>query len=346
MVRRADIAFGYSAGPLDAQGHVTTYALNAAPLTPGSTGQRYFYTDQTCVIRWNATTAAGATDACDLMILQFRGYAHASDLVRVGHSCYTRQVNQRTAFALFFSTIFPCLFGILAIFPATDSIPQSMPSAKSLAQLLEEHYRHPQTLSAVFLERYSEGQKQARIESGTVYFKRPGRMRWEYESPEKKLFLADGKTVWFYVPYDHTVTKAPAKESSDWRTPLALLTGKVELSRLCSRVDLIEQKEVPASHAVLRCFPKGEKKAQPMPESSQPAGGTPEDADFTEVLLEVDKSNGELARIEIRQPGGIELEYRFGEWQVDLTLPAEMFRFQVPVGVAVVDGAALSEGPK
>jgi hypothetical protein len=40
------------------------------------------------------------------------------------------------------------------------------------------------------------------------------------------------------------------------------------------------------------------------------------------------------------------LEYRFGEWQVDLPLPAEMFRFQVPVGVAVVDGAALSEGPK
>jgi outer membrane lipoprotein-sorting protein len=160
------------------------------------------------------------------------------------------------------------------------------------------------------------------------------------------LFLADGKTVWFYVPYDHTVTKALVRESSDWRTPLALLTGKVELSRLCSRVDLIEQKGVPAAHAVLRCFPKGEKKAPAQTASSQPAAGTSGDVDFTEVLLEVDQSSGELARIEIRQPGGIELEYRFGDWQTDIALSEDMFRFQVPVGVAVVDGSALSEGPR
>jgi outer membrane lipoprotein carrier protein len=257
-------------------------------------------------------------------------------------------VNPRIVLALLLSAIFPCFIGIVNLSGASDSIPESGTSAKSIARLLEEHYRHPRTLRAVFLERYSEGLKLARIESGTVYFKRPGRMRWEYDSPEKKLFLADGKTVWFYVPYDHTVTKAPARESSDWRTPLALLTGKVELSRLCSRVDLIEQKGVPATHVILRCMPKGEKQT-PSPaqaESSQTAAGPAGDVDFTEVLLEVDKSSGELARIEIRQPGQIELEYRFGSWQEDIPLADSMFQFQVPIGVAVVDGAALSEGPK
>jgi outer membrane lipoprotein carrier protein len=235
---------------------------------------------------------------------------------------------------------------MLASSKSLDSTSDSSPSAISLSRLLEAHYRHPRTLQAVFLERYSESQKQARIESGTVYFKRPGRMRWEYESPEKKLFLADGKTVWFYVPYDHTVTKAPAKESSDWRTPLALLTGKVELSRLCSRVDLEEQKGVPSTHAILRCLPKGEKTSSAQAESSNPAAGPADDVDFTEVLLELDKSSGELARIEIRQPGGIELEYRFGDWRTDIALPDTMFQFQVPVGVAIVDGTALSEAPK
>jgi outer membrane lipoprotein carrier protein len=237
-------------------------------------------------------------------------------------------------------------FGMLAVSRASDSLSESDSSANSLARLLEEHYRHPRTLRAVFLERYSEGQKQARVESGTVYFERPGRMRWEYESPEKKLFLVDGKTVWFYVPYDHTVTKAPVKESSDWRTPLALLTGKVDLFKLCRRVDLIEQKGVPASHAVLRCLPEGEKKTPPElgAESSLSAAGPGGETDFTAVLLELDKSTGELARIAIRQPGGIELEYRFGDWQENIALPDDMFRFQVPVGVAVVDGAALAEG--
>jgi outer membrane lipoprotein carrier protein len=255
-------------------------------------------------------------------------------------------VNPRIGVAVILSSILPCFLGIMILAGAPDSLSKSEISAKSLAHLLEEHYRHAQTLQAVFLERYSESQKQARIESGTVYFKRPGRMRWEYESPEKKLFLADGKTVWFYVPYDHTVTKAPAKESSDWRTPLALLTGKVELSRLCSRVDLVDQKGVPAAHAILSCLPKGEKKPPAPGESSQAAAGPAGDADFTEVLLEVDRSSGELARIEIRQPGGIELEYRFGDWRTDIPLSDAMFQFQVPMGVAVVDGAALAEAPK
>jgi outer membrane lipoprotein carrier protein len=216
--------------------------------------------------------------------------------------------------------------------PSESPAQQSSDLAKSYARLLEQHYRQPRTLQAVFLERYSEGQRQARIESGTVYFRRPGQMRWEYDSPEKKLFLVDGKTTWFYVPYDHTVTKAPVKESSDWRTPLALLTGKADLSRLCGRIDVVEQKGIPAGHALLRCVPKEAKSHS-------------EGNEYTEVLLELDASTGELARIEIRQPGGIELEYRFGNWQSDVPLAGDLFRFQVPAGVAIVDGASLSESP-
>jgi len=226
---------------------------------------------------------------------------------------------------------FLCLSGgLLGLEPLPAA--QSSPSPQFLAHLLEEHYRSPHTLQAVFLERYSEGQKESRVESGTVYFRRPGQMRWEYDSPEKKLFLVDGKMTWFYVPYDHTVTKSPVKESSDWRTPLALLTGKADLARLCSKIDIVNQSGIPAGHAVLRCLPKQPKDA---------SGGQ----DYTEVLLELDTTSGELARIEIRQPGAIELEYRFGNWQSDIPLASGLFHFEVPKGVAIVDGASLSEPP-
>jgi outer membrane lipoprotein carrier protein len=216
---------------------------------------------------------------------------------------------------------------------ADPSAQQQSDTAKSLAHLLQEHYRQPRTLQAVFLERYSEGQHEARVESGNVYFRRPGQMRWEYDSPEKKLFLVDGKTTWFYVPYDHTVTKAPVKESSDWRTPLALLMGKADLSRLCRQIDVVGEPGVPSGHAVLRCLPKAPK-------------GAPDEEDFTEVRLELDSVTGELARITIRQPGGVELEYRFGNWQTDVPLAGDLFRFQVPSGVAVVDGASLPGSPQ
>ena len=139
------------------------------------------------------------------------------------------------------------------------------------------------------------------------------------------------------------MTKAPVKESSDMRTPLALLTGKVDLSRLCSKIELTQQPGVPDTNAVLRCLPKGENKvaAGSHANTAHPEMELPGDVDFTDVLLEVDKSSGELARIEIREPGGIELEYRFGNWLQDLSLPDATFRFQVPEGVAIVDGATL-----
>ena len=107
--------------------------------------------------------------------------------------------------------------------------------ARTIASALESRYQHARTLKAVFFQSYSDGKGSLSAESGTVYFSRPGRMRWEYESPEPKLFLVDGANVWFYVPSDHTATRAKLNESSDWRTPLALLAGKADLAKLCSK---------------------------------------------------------------------------------------------------------------
>jgi hypothetical protein len=41
----------------------TSYTVGATPLAQGSTGQRYFYTDQTGVIRFNQSVQASIADA-------------------------------------------------------------------------------------------------------------------------------------------------------------------------------------------------------------------------------------------------------------------------------------------
>ena len=115
------------------------------------------------------------------------------------------------------------------------------PDAAAIRHALEARYQHARTLKAAFFEQYSDGNGGVEAESGTVYFSRPGRMRWEYESPEQKLFLVDGKNVWFYVPADHTASHANLKESSDWRTPIALLVGKADLSQLCRKIEVVER---------------------------------------------------------------------------------------------------------
>ena len=46
----------------DSTGDVLTYSINADPQVAGSSGQKHFYTDQTCAIRVNLNTTAGPTD--------------------------------------------------------------------------------------------------------------------------------------------------------------------------------------------------------------------------------------------------------------------------------------------
>ena len=211
------------------------------------------------------------------------------------------------------------------------------PRAAAAARAVEEHYHDARTLQAVFLERYSDSHEGVQAESGTVYFSRPGRMRWEYEAPEEKLFVSDGKTVWFYVPSDHTVTRAPIKQSTDWRTPLALLTGKAKLSQLCQTLDVSPEAPGTKGNVILVCRPRGEK-AKAKSSGDDPEGSlAPLDQQFDQVLLEVDPQTGELADVRIFQPGGIQLEYKFGNWQENLPLPDPLFRFQAPPGVAIVD---------
>jgi len=212
------------------------------------------------------------------------------------------------------------------------------PRAAAAARALEARYRDAKTLQAIFLERYSDSRQGLQAESGTVYFSRPGRMRWEYESPERKLFVSDGKTVWFYVPSDHTVTRAPIKESTDWRTPLALLTGKAKLSQLCQSLDLSAEAPGAQGNVVLRCRPRGEKaKPKASPADDLDASIAPVDDQIDEVLLEVNPESGELADVRVVQPGGIELEYRFGNWQENVPLTESLFHFQAPAGVAIVE---------
>ena len=217
--------------------------------------------------------------------------------------------------------------------------PGSSINVKATVHALEARYQHARTLKAVFFESYTDGNGGIEADSGTAYFEKPGRMRWEYESPEKKLFLVDGKNVWFYVPADHTASHAKLKESSDWRTPLSLLAGKADLGRLCRQITAAnpaanpsapsqpDERPTSAGNVVLRCIPRD-------------ASGGPH-GPIRDVLFEVNPQSY-LVRITIREAGNARTEFRFGDWQQNLAIPEAKFHFQPPPGVQIVDEEALA----
>src|SRR5580765_7083757 len=86
------------------------------------------------------------------------------------------------------------------------AFPSDSSEASKLIRKFENTYRPARTLQSTFLETYIDNGKIARSEAGVAYFGKPGKMRWEYPSPEPNVFVVDGKWSWFYVPADHTVS--------------------------------------------------------------------------------------------------------------------------------------------
>jgi outer membrane lipoprotein carrier protein len=194
-------------------------------------------------------------------------------------------------------------------------------NARAVARAIEAHYHHAVTLQAVFLETYRAGDTDLRVESGTVYFRRPGQMRWDYQSPQKKLFLMDGHSVWFYIPADGTASRTPVRKSDDWRTPFALLTGKARLSDICKNVSIVPNQGGPSSpppdDVVLDCAPKHNEA-------------------FLDARIEVDRQD-RIVRVLVNQPGDVSTEVRFGDWKENVPLAETLFRFTPPPGVAIVN---------
>ena len=98
-------------------------------------------------------------------------------------------------------------------------------------QAIEDRYNHAQTLEIAFSEGYTAQGKTWKPESGILFLRKPGRMRWQYSSPKGKLFLSDGKFVYLITPDSNKVQKMKAKETEDMRAPLAFLLGRLHFEK-------------------------------------------------------------------------------------------------------------------
>jgi outer membrane lipoprotein carrier protein len=110
--------------------------------------------------------------------------------------------------------------------------PDARPPAGDVAVALQRKYDAIKDFSASFIQTYEGGVLRRKAsESGTVYVKKPGRMRWDYTSPEKKLFVSDGHTMFLYFPADKQVMKNPVPAQDEATSAVLFLMGKGDIVR-------------------------------------------------------------------------------------------------------------------
>lgn len=189
-----------------------------------------------------------------------------------------------------------------------------------VAATVDHHYNALRSMKADFSETYT-GNGVNRTESGVVWFKKPGKMRWDYRQPTPKLFLTNGKTAWFYLPGERQGRKAPVKDLSDLRSPLRYLLGKTKLEK--EFAGLSPAPDVPAlqpGDTVLRGVPKGM------------------DDRISDVVLET-TPEGRIVRLVIHEVDGATTDFRFQNIVDNPPVSDAQFDFSPPAGVEMVEGA-------
>jgi outer membrane lipoprotein carrier protein len=205
---------------------------------------------------------------------------------------------------------------------ATEPLRGAEPSAAELAQSLQRKYDGIRDFSADFVHTYKSGALRKQLtEKGHVLIKRPGKMRWEYTSPEEKLFVSDGVKIYSYIPQDKQVIVASVPPEDAATGPALFLAGKGNLVR-----DFTPSlAETPAGS------PAGTRALKLVPKTPQP--------DYDWLILLVDSGTLTLRGLISNDAQGGTSSFSFVNLKENVGLADKPFAFHMPPGVDVVTDA-------
>ena len=95
----------------------------------------------------------------------------------------------------------------LAALPLFAAETKLDPQLQKFLEQIENRYNRTKTLQVTFEESYMGSGRPRRSEAGELSLRKPGRMRWEYTQPAGKLFLSDGKLIYYYNPISKRAEK-------------------------------------------------------------------------------------------------------------------------------------------
>ncbi|MBI3279306.1 MAG: outer membrane lipoprotein carrier protein LolA [Acidobacteria bacterium] len=173
----------------------------------------------------------------------------------------------------------------------------------------------------LFTETYSAQGRPRKTESGELFLRKPGKMRWQYASPAGKLFLSDGKNVYYYTPLGNKAEKLKLKETEDMRAPLAFLLGKLDFSRDFKNFQVKNE----AGATVIAAVPKSDK----LP--------------YQKVEFAVSPAF-EIRKLDVYGYDATTLSFVFENERLNPPVDDKLFKFKLPPGAKYIDSSAEQTG--
>ena len=215
-----------------------------------------------------------------------------------------------------------CAAVLLAAGLAGSASAQPERSATDVASALQARYDTIRDFSADFVHSYEGGiLKKSLSERGTVKVKKPGKMRWDYQAPERKLFVSDGRQMYLHEVRANQVTVFAVPAADQAATAVLFLAGKGNLTR---DFDVAFAEGAPEGAYALTLRPK-------MPER-----------DYESLTLVVDRASLQLRSLSALDGQGGRSTFQFSNFKENVGLPDNTFTFKIPRGADVIRGDSSS----
>lgn len=178
----------------------------------------------------------------------------------------------------------------------------------------QAHFKQETHLSS--LQQVEEGQ-------GVVYFKKGGKMLWEYTAPSIQKFILDGKNLWVYLPEDNQVMK---NDSS--RIP-----ADISLGLFSGKLNLRETFKVSVASAALQ-RKKDAIVFDLIPITYQPS--------LKRATIWIDTKKYHIYKSQIEDEFGNITMLEFSKIEIDKGIDDSIFMFTPPPGVEIFEPPPLS----
>jgi outer membrane lipoprotein carrier protein len=151
--------------------------------------------------------------------------------------------------------------------------------------------------------------------AGRITVKRPGRMRWAYDTPEPQLIVTDGSMLWIYRPDDNQVMVGAAPDFFGGGKGAGFLS---DMKQLRSDFDISLAKPEQNDRYRLKLLPRR-------------AG-----LGITEIYVGVSRKTFDISRIRTINAYGDETRIELSEIVFDDNIPDADFVFSIPEGAEIM----------
>ena len=184
---------------------------------------------------------------------------------------------------------------------------------------VQSRYERTMRLQARFRqETRVPGFDQVQTGEGQVWILKPGMMRWDYTKPERQTIIANGETLWIYLPEDRQVIRDHINHSLGTRTPALFLAGQARLTDV---------------FMVARTSPQGPSEEGLLQLELTPKG---EALPYTQVYLGIDPSSYLVKLVRVIDAVGNMTAMWFSDIDTEAPVAPSLFQFHVPPGVEVM----------